>query len=175
MQTTGISTITKNYARALFDTNLDNATIKMELAQVLDTIEESEDLRIVLSNSSISCTKKIGILNDIFYEKISLVSFNLLKILVEKNRISELKNIYEVLCDMDNKSLNKKDVEIVSSIELNEDTKLRIVEKLAGKLKCEILPNWQIDKNIIAGLVFKYDDFVIDTSVLAKLKQLSKQ
>ena len=100
---------------------------------------------------------------------------NLLKLLTEKNRISELKGIYEALSGFKNKKTNKKNVEIVSAIELNNETKQRIIEKLNKKLNCDIMPLWQIDKSIIAGLVFKYDDYVIDTSVLAKLKQLSKQ
>ena len=170
-----ISTISKVYAQALFEADVGDTLIKAQLAEILKVIDSSEDLKIVLTNSSISFNKKNEILDEIFKGKIDVHLLNLLKILNEKNRISELKNIYDVFVSYDNKKSNKKNVEIVSSIELTEDTKSRITKKLSKKLNCEVVPQWQIDKSIIAGLVFKYEDYVLDTSVLAKLKQLSKQ
>ena len=74
---------------------------------------------------------------------------------------------------MDNMS-NKKNVEIVSSIELNFETKSNILFKLERKLQCEVIPHWSIDENIIAGLQFKFDDYVIDSSVRNKIENLSK-
>lgn len=170
-----ISTVAKNYAQALFELDMDKTAIKTELCEVLNTIESCSDLQIVLSNSSISYKKRIEIIEEIFAKKINSGLLNLLKLLIEKGRISELCGIYEAFCELDNRVSNKKSVQIVSSIELDEETKQRIIQKLTDKLKYEVLPDWQIDKSIIAGLVFKYDDYVIDTSVLAKLKQLSKQ
>ena len=169
-----ISTISKNYAKALFESGLNSDDAKSELAEIIDTIEVSNDLKIVLSNSSVSSAKKIEIIEEIFKGRINVFLLNLLKILAEKNRISELRCIYNSYVELDNKSSNKKVVQIVSSIPLMDDTKKNIVRKLEQKLTCEVLPEWQIDKSIIAGLVFKYDDCVIDTSVLSKLKQLSK-
>ena len=175
MKMNNISTISKVYAKALFEADIDDATIKTQLAEILNVIDSSEDLKIVLANSSISSNKKNEILEEIFRDKTDAHLLNLLKLLIEKNRISDLRNIYDAFILLDNKGSNKKNVEIVSSVELSEKTKSRILDKLSQKLKCEVVPQWQIDKSIIAGLVFKYEDYVLDTSVLAKLKQLSKQ
>jgi F-type H+-transporting ATPase subunit delta len=175
MQVRNLSTISKIYAQALYDTEVDNSVLKFQLSEVLKTVNSSEDLQIVLANSSISGGKKIDIIDEIFKDKIEIHVLNLIKLLIEKNRISELESIYSAFCELDNKSSNKKNVEIISSVNLDDGTKSRIIEKLNKKLNCEILPEWKIDEDIIAGLVFKYDDYVIDTSVLAKLKQLSKQ
>ena len=46
--------------------------------------------------------------------------------------------------------------------------------KLEHKLNCEITPSWSVDESIIAGLLFKFDDYVIDTSVRTKIESLSK-
>ena len=45
---------------------------------------------------------------------------------------------------------------------------------LEHKLNKEITPIWTVDKGLIAGLAFKIDDCVIDTSIRAKLENLSK-
>ena len=42
-----ISTISKNYAKALFDSGLDSDSVRNELSEILDTIELSDDLKIV--------------------------------------------------------------------------------------------------------------------------------
>jgi F0F1-type ATP synthase delta subunit len=72
------------------------------------------------------------------------------------------------------KNASKKKVEIISPIELNFENKSNILFKLEHKLNCEIIPKWTIDESIIAGLVYKFDDYVIDTSIRAKLKDFSK-
>lgn len=177
MKKSQISSISKNYAKAILDSakesnSVDN--IKEQLQQVNDIIKSSNDLRIVMDNSSITNSKKKEILNDIFSSKIDVKLLNLLQILVEKNRFCELENIYLSYVNMVEEFANRKNVEIISSISLNEETKKNIVDTLMKKLNCEIIPSWQLDENIIAGLVFKIGDCVIDTSVAAKLKSLSK-
>ena len=57
---------------------------------------------------------------------------------------------------------------------MNFETKSNILFKLERKLQCEVIPHWSIDENIIAGLQFKFDDYVIDSSVRNKIENLSK-
>ena len=73
-----------------------------------------------------------------------------------------------------NKKSNKKNVEIISPIELNFETKSNVLFKLEHKLNCEVVPRWTVDEDIIAGLTFKFDDYVIDTSIRNKIENLSK-
>ena len=100
---------------------------------------------------------------------------NFIKILIEKQRINELNEIHQAIVNISDENSNRKTVEIISSIELDDTTKEKIINSLNKKLNCDIQPDWQTDEKIIAGLIFKYDDYVIDTSILAKLKKLSKQ
>ena len=172
-----ISTVSKNYAKALLDmANESSLSIQIEnqLKQILETINSSEDFRIVMSNSSISVSKKIERLEAVCNEKIDVNLLNFLKILVEKDRFNELESIAECFSQMLNIQSNKKFVEIISPIELNLENKSNVLFKLEHKLNCEISPMWTIDENIIAGLVIKFDDYVIDTSIRAKLENLSK-
>ena len=172
-----ISSISKNYAKALVETskeaNISDA-IKKDLCNVLEVMKSSEDLTVVLENSSVSISKKIEILGEIFSDKISSQVLNLLKILTEKNRLTEIENIYNSYCEMLDNLSNKKNVTIISSIDLDESTKNNIVSRLEKKLNCEVISSWETDQSIIAGLVFKFGDYVIDTSLNTKLKNLSK-
>ena len=177
MTKTLISTISKNYAKALIEIATESKSfekIEKQLNQISEVIESSKDLKIVMSNSSISASTKIQIIDEVFGKKIDKRLLNFLKVLVEKNRFNEFNSIKIVFNQMLEKRSNKKTVEVYSPIELNFENKSNVLFKLEHKLGCEITPVWKIDKSLIAGLAFKIDDCVIDTSVRAKLTNLSK-
>lgn len=173
-----ISKISENYAKALFETALDKGTtdiIAQQLSEILNMISSSQDLKVVLTNTSISSVKKVEIIDTILSDKINKELLNFLKILAEKNRINELESIKASYLTMLDRQENKKNVEIISPIELSSENKSNILFKLEQKLKSEIKPVWTTDKSIIAGLVFKFDDCIIDTSVRKKLNDLNKR
>ena len=176
-ENTRISTISKNYAQALVQVAQEANTfeeIKEQLLQVKEVLDSSKDLAVVMENTSISTGKKIEILDSIFANKISLKVLNFLKLLVDKNRFNEFDSILTAYTEiLDNKS-NKKKVEIISPIKLTFENKTNVLFTLEKKLNCEVIPTWSVDADIIAGLVFKFDDYVIDTSVRNKIENLRK-
>lgn len=172
-----ISTVSKNYAKALIQVAKESGSFdyyKSQLQEVREVLESSEDLRIVMDNSSISVVKKNEILDSLFANKIDIKILNFLKLLVSKNRFGELYSIINSYNEIIDTLSNKKNVEIVSSIELNFETKSNILFKLEHKLQCEVIPHWSVDESIIAGLQFKFDDYVIDSSVRSKIENLGK-
>lgn len=172
-----VSTVSKNYAQALIQIASESGSydyIKSQLEKVQEVLNLSKDLNIVMANTSISASKKNEIIDSIFGSKIDVKILNFLKLLIEKNRFNEFNAILTSYNEMLDNQSNKKQVEIISATELNFETKSNILFKLEHKLNCEIVPKWNVDKNIIAGLTFKFDDYVIDTSVRSKIENLSK-
>lgn len=172
-----ISSIAKTYAQALLESASETnecEKFQNELKLIQDTLAASQDLIVVMGNSSISTLKKNEILNEIFSGKIDNKVLNFLKLLTQKNRFEELTAIINAYNDILQKKSNKKNVEIISAINLNFEAKSNILFKLEKKLQSEIIPQWTVNEDIIAGLVFKFDDYVIDTSISAKIKNLSK-
>ncbi len=172
-----ISMISKIYADALFNTAAETNSFelyKTQLAQVLEVLKSSDDLRIVAANSSISLIKKIEIFKAVFGGKIDEKLLNFLFVLLEKGRFDDLKSIYKSFEEKIAQKANLKVVEVFSPIELNFENKSNVLFKLEHKLNCEVVPVWKIDESLIAGLAFKFDDTVIDTSIKAKLKDLGK-
>lgn len=109
-----------------------------------------------------------------FGGKIDTKLLNLLKILIEKNRFNEFESVKEAFSKLTEEVSNKKTVEIISPVKLNFENRTNVLFKLEHKLNKEITPIWTVDKSLIAGLAFKIDDCVIDTSIRAKLENLSK-
>lgn len=172
-----ISTVSKNYAQALIDVAAESNSYELfkdQLDEIKSVLDSSKDLQIVMGNTSINISKKIDILNTILGDKVNPKIMNFLNLLIEKNRFDEFDSILVSYNEILDKKSNKKNVEIISPIKLNFETKSNVLFKLEHKLNCEVVPRWTVDEDIIAGLTFKFDDYVIDTSIRNKIENLSK-
>ena len=168
----------KNYSEALIKIVRDNILSYEEVQDDLNTISQildmSEDLRMTLQNPTITDEIKSEITDEVFGKEIHPELVNFLKILIEKKRFGEFYQIkadYAMKLDEIN---NIQTVEIISAVPLNSEYQEQIITKLKGKLNKNIRPNWSINEDIIAGLIFKISDDVIDTSIKNKLDKLNK-
>lgn len=172
------STVSKNYADALIELvqsgKCEADLFLNELETVNTAISESQDLNSVMTNPSYSQDIKMEILSAIFKGKVSQEILNFLKILVEKNRIREFPNIYTEFKFKLNEKNNTQPVYISSAVALNDEQKNRIISTLSKKLNKTILPNWDIDRSIIGGIIVKIYDNVIDMSLKGRIDRLGK-
>ena len=99
---------------------------------------------------------------------------NFLKVIIEKKRFNELNGIIASFTKKLDEINSIKRVEVTSAIEMDENIKQRILEKLQLKLHQNVIAEWKIDTDIIGGLIVKIDDDVIDSSLRCKLENLSK-
>lgn len=173
-----ISLSAKNYSKALVEMVRDNVIsfedLSKDLATVSEILETSQDLRLTLENPTVSEEVKSQIIEEVFKNEVHPQVVSFLKVLIDKNRFSEFSQIkadYEIKLDDVNKI---QAVEITSAVELSEEYRERILQKLGEKLQKNIRPNWKIDENIIAGLIYRINDNVIDTSIKSKLDKLNK-
>lgn len=173
-----ISLSAKNYSKALVEMVSDNVIsfedLSKDLATVSEILETSQDLRLTLENPTVSEEVKSQIIEEVFKNEVHPQVVSFLKVLIDKNRFSEFSQIkadYEIKLDDVNKI---QAVEITSAVELNEEYRERILQKLSEKLQKNIRPNWKVDENIIAGLIYRINDNVIDTSIKSKLDKLNK-
>lgn len=169
-----ISQTSKIYAKALVGPDTDKNTVINDLKQVLEVFESSEDLRAILSNSSVNFGKKKEILSEVFGGRIDEKLVNFLFILTEKNKINLLGEILASFEQLSAQMSGISVVKIISAVELNNDYKNRIIQKLEAKLNKKVEPIWNIEPEIIGGLIFKIDDTIIDSSLKNKIENFSK-
>lgn len=178
MKNIQISLTAKNYADALLKLGQDNvlnyADISKNLSIIKEVIESSNDLKAVFDNPAVSEETKFSIIDDIFSNILDERIKGFLKILIEKKRFNELDGIIAAFNLELDKINNIQRVDITSAINLNDETKAKITEKLKQKLQKDIIANWVVNEDIIGGLVVQIDDNVIDSSLRNKLENLSK-
>lgn len=170
--------IAQRYADALVriakEGKLTFEKISKDLNLVKEILTSSKDLNEVLVNPVVSIEDKKEILDKVFSSEIDVLVINLLKLLIDKNKF----NIFDEVLEAYNKSIdsvnNIKRILVTSAVTMPEDAKNRLKQKLEEKLKANVLLDLNINKDIIAGLVIKIDDNVIDMSLKHKLEDLSK-
>lgn len=166
-----ISHTSKIYSQALFEAD---KNLSEELSEVLNITKKSDDLQNVMSNPTVSVPQKLDIIDKIFKGKSDDKIVSFLKVLVAHNRFDELEQIINAYQTKVNENNGYQNVKITSAIELTNDEKNKIIDKVTKKLNKKIIPQWCVDKKIIAGLIFQIDDNVIDTSIGKNIKELSK-
>lgn len=173
-----ISTSAKNYANSLLQVGKDGVMSYDDILNDLNTVKEivssSTELTQVMENPAVSDNTKYEILDSVFSGQINDKLINFLKVLIDKNRFYELNQIIEAYSYEVDEIHNVKRVEVVSAVEISDDRKQRLVEKLQNKLQKTVIPNWNVDKDIIGGLIIRIGDDLVDNSLRNKLENLSK-
>ena len=171
--------IAKRYAKSLVGLMLDGennqAEIRADLDNVKEILKNSPDLTLAMTNPVVSAYDKEEIIKAVFERDTKEITRNFLKLLVEKNRFNLIFQIIEAFYKMLDKINNLARVDVVGAVELNEDDKNEIQNKLKEKLNKDVNVSYKIDNSIIAGLIYKIEDDVLDTSFLYKLEQLKKE
>ncbi len=170
--------IAQRYAESLIefgrDGQLSYVSISADLANVLTILSHSKDLYDALTNPLVTVADKEAIVDKVFEQDVDVLIKNFLKLLVEKNRfnlIYDIVTVFNTLLDDINEVAR---IEVVSAVELNDMEKSRIQDKLAEKLNKQISVKYKTDEAIIAGLIFKMGDDIIDMSVSHKLEDYKK-
>jgi len=170
--------ISKRYSDALVEltksTDLSYDKIYSELMIVENTLSQSPDLNDFFNNPLISVEDKKDIIDKIFTNEIDSLMVNFLKVLVDKDRFSAFEEITRTFKDAVDKVNNISRVKVTSAVNLSEEAKNRLKNKLEEKMKKIVTLDWEINPEIIAGLVIQMGDNVIDSSLKNKLEDLSK-
>lgn len=169
--------LAKRYSEALTEV----AKNKNELDTVwadLQTVEESmtsvKEMANFLSHPVIPVFEKKDMVKSVFEGKINNDVLNLLYILLEKNKIHLLSTILYCFEESMDEAKNILKVGVVSAAEIDEDLKHKLQEKLENKLNKSVKFDFETKPEIIAGVVLKIQDKVIDGSMAAKLEGFKK-
>lgn len=178
MTNTKNTLIADRYSEALVelakDGKLTYSKISTDLELIKSTLDQSKDLNDFLTNPIVSAENKKEIVNKVFVNEIDSLIINFLNILVDKNRFfvfSEILDAYKKSIDNIN---NISRINVTSAVAMSEEAKNKLKIKLETKLKKNVILDLDINSSIIAGLVIKIGDNVIDMSLKHKLEDLSK-
>lgn len=168
------------YSTALFELCGEQdclGTVFDELGEIakLTFSAENREYAQFLSSPLISAEDKTRSLDTVFGGKISQLTLDFLCLLAEKGRFSYLPQVYEDFRAKYNEKMNILEVTAVTvqpmSAELSAKLKAKL-EKVSGKT---VVLTEKTDKSILGGIVLKYGNTEINSSVKARLDKLRAQ
>ena len=171
-----LNSVTTPYAEALLQVvNENDQTEDMvkEVKQLLTLINDVPELGNTLSSPVLETDAKKKIIIEIFSEKIHSSLLNFLKLLADRLRIGIITSILDRFLEIYRENSNIALATVTSAIELTDDQKSLITNKIitiAGTEKLELVT--KIDPSLIGGFVASVGSKVIDASLASQIRKL---
>ncbi|MGB4984747.1 MAG: F0F1 ATP synthase subunit delta [Erysipelotrichaceae bacterium] len=173
-----MSIVSKRYAQAYFELACEEdklALCQKQIKTVLTVLEDNKDLGVLLNHYAIEKDDKKQLIGRLFDKDVDDLVIRFIDLLIDKNRISEIKDIFSDFNDLANDSFNVVEGKIYSTKLLSNDDLKLIEDELSKKyLKTVMLTNL-IDDQLISGVKVVIKDEVIDGSLANRLNMLKTQ
>ena len=175
----GSELVARRWAKALMelaceDEHISKEDILDDLREIGETIDNSVDLSNVINNPSISTEEKQIVLCKLFQNSVMPIVYNFIFALNLKKRISIISEISVEFEKELERIKNIAHVNVTSAIELADERRAQIKARIAEKLHKDVVVDWGVDSDIIAGLILNIDEMIIDNSVRHKLEDLGR-
>jgi F-type H+-transporting ATPase subunit delta len=163
------------YAEALFGA----ARERDELEEVLSDLKEftgalhdSEELRLFFYGGQIPERQKRRALDGLT-EGMKTSTTNFLKVLVDNGREDILEEVLARYEELVKEHLGKIEVEVTTAVELSEEQRERLKERLRDVLEGrEIILEANVNPDLVGGAVFRYGGRMMDGSIRGRLESL---
>ena len=172
-------TVARRYAAALADVVMktgETESVRSELKAWDQMIAGSAELESAFSNPSIQAAKKEAILESLIGKaNSSRTTSNFLRVLLRNGRLTDLSAVNERFEAVLEERSGVVSGEVISAHDLDDAARRELMsnlEKLTGK---NVKLNFQIDKDIIGGVVTRVGSTVYDSSVRTQLENLREQ
>lgn len=169
-----LTTIARPYAKAAFDFAVEHNAVEswVEMLTFAALVSENETIKPLLSGALAS--KQLA---DLFIgvcgEQVNAQGQNLIKVMAENGRLEVLPAVSQLFAEYRNEWAKEVEAEVVSASELSSEQIQQISVSLEKRLARKVKLNCSIDAALVAGVIIKAGDLVIDGSVRGKLSRLS--
>lgn len=171
--------VSKTYGSALFEVAKEMQALDTILKEVLfvkQTFVENEELNKLLLHPNIEKSEKIQVIENIFKGRISDEITGLMTMLVDKGHVKEFVPVFDYVIHAIKEEKGIGVAYITSAVALNDSQQEKIEQKLLETTDYKSIEGiYQVDEDLIGGLVIRICDKVVDSSLRTQLDKLSKQ
>lgn len=169
-----LSTIARPYAKAAFDFAVEHQAVEpwAEMLSFAALVSENESMKPLL-NGSLSSDKLAELFINICGEQIDVNGQNLIKVMAENDRLGVLPAVAQQFAEYRLEWAKEVEATVTSATELSAEQVQQISVSLEKRLARKVKLNCSVDAGLIAGVIIKAGDLVIDGSVRGKLTRLT--
>lgn len=170
--------VSKTYGSALFEVAVENNTLDTTLEEVLfvkQSFLENEDLTKLLLHPNIEKEEKVKVIENVYKGKISDEITGLMIMLITKGHQKDIVSVFDYVIAAIKEEKGIGVAYVTSAIALSDSQKDKIEQKLIETTKYQTIEGiYQVDKDLIGGLVIRVADTVVDSSLKTQIANLSK-
>ncbi len=171
--------IKKIYSEALFSVATEKGmvdTLKEEADEIRQVLADNKEFELFLNHPNVIKEEKIRVIKNVFKDRVSEEMLGFLVTVIEKGRQKDINDIFKCFDDMvmEYKHIGKCTVK--SALPLSDEQKRKIENKLLETTHYSSFEiEYQVDRNLIGGVVIRIGDCVVDGSVKSKLDRLTRE
>ena len=170
--------VAQRYSKALLDSAESQGTLEQitrDVAQVIDLIDRSDDLKGLLQSPMIHPIAKREVITTIFKGRVAPLMLNFLLLLVDRRR----ERVTEEILEQFNVYLDEREgvitAEVTSSRPVTPDQEALMISKFSTYLNRKIRLKIEVSSQIRAGFVARMGDLVFDGTIETQLKNLKNR
>lgn len=169
-----LTTVARPYAKAAFDYAVESQAVEKwhDMLFFASEVSKNEAIKVVLS-SALAAEKLAETFNNICGEQLDQQGQNLVKLLAENGRLKALPEISALFTQFKADFEKEVEVDVTSATKLTKKQQNEISASLEKRLARKVKLNCDVNADLIAGVIIKAGDTVIDGSVRSKLNRLS--
>ncbi|AKO44748.1 F0F1 ATP synthase subunit delta [[Haemophilus] ducreyi] len=170
-----LSTVARPYAKAAFDFALEQGQLDkwQEMLQFSALVAENEQV-VEYITSSLASSQISEIFLQICDDQLDQYGQNFIRVMAENKRLAILPEVFNRFNALHAEYEAIKKVIVVSATELSQAQEEKIAKAMEKRLGQKVRLTTEIDSTLLAGIIIKYDDIVIDGSSRGQLNRLTQ-
>jgi F-type H+-transporting ATPase subunit delta len=165
------------YAEALLEAARERERldqVRQDFEDFAAALEESDDLRRFLRNPQVEVRTKRSALDELLKGSDEIV-LNFVRLLVEKDRIAEVEDVYEEWTRLLARQERVLELELQTAVELSDEEAAKVVREIEEASGRKVVATRTVDSALIGGLVVQAGSIRLDASVRGRLQQLREE
>lgn len=171
--------VSKTYGEALFELAVEEGKedeFFEEIQELKSILDANPDFAKLMNHPKILKEEKLKVLEEVFQGRVSKEILGFLYLIVSKDRYSEIDHILTFFIDEIKKKKGIGVAYVSTAAMIDEAKKKEIEDKLLATTKFQKMEmHYQVEEDLIGGMVIRIGDRVVDSSVKTRLYELQRQ
>jgi len=167
-------TVARPYAKAAFDFAVENQSVDrwQDMLMFAAEVTKNEQMAELLSGALAPETLAESFI-AVCGDQLDAHGQNLIKVMADNGRLKVLPDVLEQFIRLREAREATVEVEVTSANTLSEEQLEKISVAMEKRLSRKVKLNCKIDKSVVAGVIIRAGDMVIDGSVSGRLERLA--
>lgn len=171
--------VARRYAKALIDLGQETGQLEQlvkDIGNLADVLDSSSELRDVRDNPQVPAAARKAVFKDVA-ERVGAgqLAKNTLMLLIDNGRLRVLPFIARSLREESDRRAGVLRARVTSATPLNDAYVQRLTQALETRFKKKVVVQRDVDPALIAGVVTRVGDVIIDGSVRSRLDEMKSE